>query len=128
MNLLLDTHIILWATTRPAQLSQEARRLLLDEQNTLFFSAASIWEIAIKHGLGKPDFTTDPSVLNRALLDHCYVSLPITGAHALAVTRLPLIHRDPFDRLLIAQATAEGITLLTADQDIAAYPGPIMLV
>ena len=92
------------------------------------FSAASIWEVAIKNGLGRADFSVDPRVLRRGLLEHGYVELPVTGAHAAAVDVLPDIHRDPFDRLLIAQAHAEGLTLLTADRVIGRYPGPIQVI
>lgn len=89
------------------------------------FSAASVWEVAIKSALGRDDFSVDPRVLRRALLDNGYVELAISGAHAAAVLDLPPIHRDPFDRLLVAQAQVEGIALLTADATVARYPGPI---
>jgi PIN domain nuclease of toxin-antitoxin system len=89
------------------------------------FSAASIWEVSIKAGLGRADFNLDAAVFRRALLDSGYLELPITGAHAAAVGRLPDLHRDPFDRILIAQAIVEGVTLLTADQAVLSYPGPI---
>jgi PIN domain nuclease of toxin-antitoxin system len=92
------------------------------------FSAASVWEIAIKASLGRDDFTVDSRVLRRGLLDNGYEELPISGAHAAAVADLPLLHRDPFDRLLVAQAQVEGITLLTADALVARYPGPVRLV
>ncbi len=88
-------------------------------------SAASIWEVTIKHGLRQPGFVPDPHLLRRSLLNSGYVDLPITSDHALAVGQLPRLHKDPFDRLLIAQATVEGVTLLTSDTAVAAYPGPI---
>lgn len=102
--------------------------LLADERYTLLFSPGSLWEVAIKSGLGRADFTVDARLLRRGLLDHGYVELPIAGTHAVAVADLPPIHKDPFDRLLIAQAQVEGITLLTHDPLVAQYPAPIRLV
>ena len=84
--------------------------------------------MAIKAGLGRSDFKADPHLLRRGLLDNGYEELPINSAHAAAVGQLPAIHRDPFDRLLVAQATAEGVMLLTADTLVANYPGPILKV
>ena len=115
MKLLLDTHLLLWAAGDPGRLSPVARALIEDAGNELFFSAASLWEISIKHGLGRADFQADPRVLRRALLDNGYSELPIISEHAVAIEGLPPIHKDPFDRMLVAQATVEGITLLTAD-------------
>ncbi len=94
----------------------------------MFFSALSIWEVAIKSALNKKDLNTDPRVLRRGLLDAGHIELPITSEHAVAVRDLSVIHKDPFDRLLIAQATVEGITLLTVDRQVAKYPGPIRKV
>lgn len=128
MILLLDTHLLLWAASQPEQLSEAARARLLDESNELWFSSASIWEVTIKAGLGRKDFRVDPYLLRRGLVDNGYLELPITSGHALAVHHLPPIHRDPFDRMLIAQAESEGILLLTADSTVAGYPGPIQLV
>ena len=91
----------------------------------MVFSAASLWEVAIKNGLGREEFSVDPRLLHRGLLENGYVELPVTGAHAAAVDLLPPIHMDPFDRILIAQAQIEGITLLTADEVVTRYPGPI---
>ena len=125
MNLLLDTHVLLWAAGLPERLPSDARALLQDEDAKPFFSAASLWEVTIKSGLGRADFRVDPRVLRRGLLENGYVELPVTGAHAVEVDLLPLIHKDPFDRLLVAQARVEGITLLTADKLVARYPGPI---
>ena len=125
MNLLLDTHVLLWAAGMPERLPGDVRELLEAEDAKPFFSAASLWEIAIKSGLGRADFRVDPRVLRRGLLENGYAELPVTGAHAVAVDLLPPIHKDPFDRLLIAQARVEGLTLLTADRLIARYPGPI---
>lgn len=128
MKLLLDTHLLLWAAGCPEQLSNTARSLLEDEENELFFSAASLWEIAIKRGLGRDDFRVDARVLRRGLLDNGYGELPIASEHAVAIDNLPPIHKDPFDRILVAQAMVEGITLLTADGLVAQYPGPIRQV
>ena len=128
MKLLLDTHILLWAANEPERLSAQAIALLEDPDNELLFSAASLWEVSIKNSLGRDDFKVDARLLRRGLLDNGYVELPITSAHAVYVESLPAIHKDPFDRILIAQATAEGITLVTADGMVAKYPGPIRQV
>jgi len=129
MKLLLDTHLLLWtAQGAEHRLSSDARALISDEANELSFSAASIWEIAIKSGLGRPDFNADPHLLRRALLDNDYVEIPVTSAHAAAVALLPPIHKDAIDRILVAQAATEGVTLLTTDSAIAGYAGPIRAV
>ncbi|WP_309083223.1 type II toxin-antitoxin system VapC family toxin [Chelativorans sp.] len=128
MKFLLDTQLLLWAADRPDRLSKAATDLLELPFIELFFSPASLWEIVVKTSLGRPDFQVDASVLRRALIDSDYVELPITSAHALAVGTLPPIHKDPFDRILIAQAMIEGITLLTADSRLVQYPGPVQRV
>jgi PIN domain nuclease of toxin-antitoxin system len=128
MKLLLDTHLLLWAANDSSRLSADARRLLEDPDSELLFSVASLWEIAIKSGLGRDDFRVDARLLRRGLLDNGYDELPIISAHAVAIDGLPPLHKDPFDRLLVAQAMAEGITLLTSDPLVAAYPGPIRQV
>ncbi|HET8796418.1 MAG TPA: type II toxin-antitoxin system VapC family toxin [Thermoanaerobaculia bacterium] len=128
MKLLLDTQLLLWAAGRPERLSARAKRQLNDPDNELLFSAASLWEIAIKNSLGRDDFRVEPRVLRRALLDNGYVELPITSEHAVNVDALPPIHKDPFDRLLLAQALVEGVTLLTADAQLARYRGPVRKV
>lgn len=125
MKLLLDTHLLLWAAGTPKRVPAAARRLIEDTGNTLLFSAASLWEIAIKRGLGRADFQVDARLLRRGLLDNGYEELPITSEHAVFIESLPDIHKDPFDRILVAQATVEGIALLTSDAVIAQYPGPI---
>jgi PIN domain nuclease of toxin-antitoxin system len=125
MKLLLDTHLLLWAAGEPERLSEEVRGLLNAKENDLLFSAASLWEITIKSALGRDDFQVDARLLRRGLLDNGYSELPISSAHAVAIDGLPLIHKDPFDRILIAQATFEGITLLTSDSRVMQYPGPI---
>jgi PIN domain nuclease of toxin-antitoxin system len=127
MKYLLDTHLLLWAAGDPARLPAEARALIDAADSELFFSAASLWEIAIKRGLGRDDFRVDARVLRRGLLDNGYSELPLASAHAVAIEGLPPIHRDPFDRVLVAQATVEGITLLTADSMVGQYPGPVHL-
>jgi PIN domain nuclease of toxin-antitoxin system len=126
MKLLLDTHLLLWAACD--QLPPGAAALIDDPANELIFSAASIWEVTIKNSLGREDFKADPHLLRRGLLDNGYVELPITSEHTLAVSQLPHHHKDPFDRLLVAQATVEGITLVTSDPIVASYPGPIRRV
>ncbi len=125
MNLLLDTHVLLWAAGTPERLPDEARALIENPETRPVFSAVSLWEITIKNGLGRADFSVDPRLLRRGLLENDYTELPITGAHAAAVDLLPPIHKDPFDRLLVAQAQIEGLLLLTADETVARYPGPI---
>ena len=128
MKLLPDTHLILWAYDDPDKLSKLALEFIDDTHNELYFSSLSIWETAIKSALHKKDFRVDARALRRGLLANGYSELPITGEHAVATYSLPLIHKDPFDRLLIAQATVEGITLLTSDRQVAKYPGPIRKV
>jgi len=125
VKLLLDTHLLLWAASAPERLPAAALTLLDDAANILLFSAASLWEIAIKRSLGRADFQVDPRVLRRGLLDNGYEELSISSEHAVFIDSLPDLHKDPFDRILVAQATVEGITLLTADAVIAQYPGPI---
>ncbi len=128
MKLLLDTHLLLWAAGSPGQLPAKARILMEDLQNEILFSAASIWEIVIKRSLGRSDFQVDARVLRRGLLDNGYQELAITSEHTVFIDSLPLLHKDPFDRILVAQATVEGITLLTADVLVAQYPGPVQQV
>ena len=128
MKLLLDTQLLLWAAGTPERLSGQARPLLEDPANELLFSPVSLWEIAIKRGLGRADFQVDARVLRRGLLDNGYVELPLTGEHAVAIEGLPPLHKDPFDRILVAQAMVEGVVLLTADTMVAQYPGPVRRV
>jgi len=128
MKLLLDTQILLWAAGQPDHLSATARELLADQQNELLFSAASLWEIAIKRGLGRKDFRVEPRLLRRGLLDNGYRELSVTSEHAVTIDILPPIHKDPFDRILVAQALVEGIILLTVDPLVAQYPGSVQKV
>jgi len=128
MKILLDTHLLLWAASEPRRLSKQARMLIDNPQNEVLFSAASLWEVAIKCGLGREDFKVDARLLRRGLLDNGYSELPIMSEHVVATESLPLIHKDPFDRILVAQATVEGIMLLTVDSLVSKYPGPIRTV
>jgi len=128
MKLLLDTRLLLWANQGVESLPPEAQPLMSAPENELFFSVASLWEVVIKCGLGRDDFQVDPRLLRRGLLDNGYRELPILSEHVVTIGALPPLHKDPFDRLLIAQAMVEGITLLTADARVAEYPGPIRCV
>ncbi len=128
MKLLLDTHILLWSALRPKRLSAAARTLINDPRNELLFSVASLWEIAIKKALGREDFRVEVRLLRRNLIENGYTELPITGEHAVNVDGLPRLHKDPFDRLLLAQAHTEGITLVTADAQLAGYGGAVLMV
>lgn len=128
MKLLLDTRVLLWAAEKSDRLSSDARALISSKENELFFSAASLWEIAIKQGLHRTDFQVDARLLRRGLLDNGYGELPIMSEHVVAIDSLPLIHKDPFDRILVAQARVEGIILLTVDSCVAQYPEPIRMI
>ena len=125
MRLLLDTHLLLWAAA--GTLPEEAVPYFMDEGNELLFSSASIWEVVIKKGLGRPDFKVEPAVLYRGLLDNGYTELTVTSHHVLIVSDLPSIHKDPFDRILVAQAKAEGVTLLSSDKIVSQY-SPVIFV
>jgi len=127
MKLLLDTHILLCGAVMPERLSKWASSLIENPENEIMFSALSLWEIAIKTGRGRPDFRIDSGILRRGLFNNGYAELPVTGAHAAGLMSLPPIHKDPFDRMLVAQAMIEGLTLLTADPVVAKYPGDIRL-
>jgi PIN domain nuclease of toxin-antitoxin system len=128
MKFLLDTHLAIWALLDHPNLKAQARAILNNPENQFVFSVSSIWELAIKRGRQRGDFLYDPRVIRRQLLDDGCEELPVLGKHAVEVESLPPIHKDPFDRILIAQAMVEGITLLTADPVIAQYPGPIRKV
>ena len=128
MRLLLDTHVLLWTIAESRRLSAAARALIGEPDNQLTFSSASLWEIAIKTGRGRADFRIDAGILRRSLFDNNYTELAVTGAHAVALAGLPPIHKDPFGRMLVAQAIVEGLTLLTSDPAVAKYPGSIRLV
>ncbi|MGV3552643.1 type II toxin-antitoxin system VapC family toxin [Rhizobium sp.] len=128
MILLLDTHILLWMSIDQDRLSRNALQLLGDEENEIWFSAISILEMAIKQGLGKLDLRVPVDVYRTAMLAKGFNELPVRGEQAAYVARLPQLHKDPFDRLLVAQATVEGMLFLTADELLAQYPGPILKV
>ncbi len=128
MKLLLDTHLLIWAAEDSEEIPAGAQALIEAAENELYFSVASLWEIAIKRSLNRSDFQVDVRLLRRGLMDNGYNELAILSEHAVAVSSLPSIHKDPFDRLLIAQASVEGIMLLTSDAIMARYPGPIRLV
>jgi PIN domain nuclease of toxin-antitoxin system len=127
VKLLLDTHLLLWAAGQPDRVPTAAASMIEDSANELLFSAASLWEITIKVGSGREDFRVEPRLLRRGLLDNGYEELTVTGEHALAIESLPPLHRDPFDRMLVAQATVEGVLLLTTDRMVGGYPGPVRL-
>ena len=124
--MLLDTHMLLWAAA--GTLPKDAEKMVADGNNTLYFSPVSIWEIGIKKSLGRSDFKVDPEILRRGLLENQHQELPITSLHALAAGELPQIHKDPFDRMLLAQAKAEGMSLLTSDSTLCGYPGPVIFI
>ncbi len=128
MIYLLDTHLLLGLSLRPGKLSSEARAIIEEPTNGLMFSAAAIWEVAIKFALDRDDFTVDPRILRRGLVDNGYVELAVDGTHAGEVSSLPPHHADPFDRIQVAQARIEGLALLTADPKVARYGSPVHLV
>lgn len=128
MTLLFDTHLLIWSLLAPERLSQTAQDLITDPKADLAFSAVNIWEVAIKHALRKPGFDVDPVEMRDELIAIGYRELPVTSDHTIRVAGLPPHHKDPFDRLLIAQARVEAFTLVTADRLIARYPGPILKV
>ena len=125
MRLLLDTHIFLWAVAGSRLLKPAARRLI-EDADEVFVSAASIWEVAIKARLGK--IQADPRELAAAIDASGFVELPVSAAHAAAVVQLELHHSDPFDRLLIAQALAEPLRLVTVDEVLTRYSDVVLLV
>ena len=125
MKVLLDTHMLLWAANEPGLIPKAALNLINNSENELLFSAASLWEVVIKSSLGRDDFKVDARLLRRGLLDNGYIELPITSEHAVTVDGLPPHHKDPFDRILVAQALAEGVMLITTDRKLEAYLGSI---
>ena len=127
MRYLIDTHFILWLPIDFSGISRAARAILMNQDNDFLFSAGSLWEIGLKRAR-YDNFAFETKEIRRQLLENGYEELPVNGQHVVAVEFLAPIHKDPFDRLLIAQAMVEGITLLTADATIARYPGPIKKV
>lgn len=128
MRLLCDTHLLIWLAENDRRLTAKARGALDQAGTERVFSVASLWEIAIKFSLERPDFPIAPQIMRQGLVASGFVELTIDASHALAVVDLPKRHRDPFDRLLIAQARVEGLTLFTADAAVAAYGGAIELI
>ena len=128
MRLLVDTHLLLWAAAKSRRLPKEARRMLEDPANEIRFSAASLWEIVIKAALRKPDFKVDVALLRPALAEMGFVELPISGVHAERLGSLPPIHKDPFDRMLVAQSLAEPLVLVTNDGVLAGYGEGVKVV
>ena len=128
MKYLLDTHILLWAAADSPRLSVKARDIINNNGNELLFSPVSIWEIAIKAGLGRKDFTVNPNLFRRLLLDNGYIELAVSSLHAAATASLPDIHKDPFDRMLVAQSQTEGIMLLSADEKVTSYGNMVLAV
>ena len=125
MRLLLDTHVLLWTVGAPERLPPAALAEITDAANEVLYSAASIWEIAIKASLARADFANDPALIEREARQIGFIELPVTARHALAVDGLARHHKDPFDRLLLAQALVEPAWLYTADKQLARYDGPL---
>jgi PIN domain nuclease of toxin-antitoxin system len=127
MRFLLDTHLLIWFARGDARLSQKARGYIQDKENDVYFSAVSVWETAVKFGLRRSDFTLDPGAFRDGLRLHGFMELAVSSEHALVLPTLPKLHRDPFDRLLVAQAVAERMMLLTADRALATYPSTLLV-
>ena len=122
MQYLLDTHVLIWWITSDNRLSNTAKKLIQSRRNTLYWSAASSWEISIKHGLGRLIFDEDPEILLPSELDRNHVeTLVITNAHAFRANSLPNHHKDPFDRMLVAQAQIESLGIVTNDSVVRQY-------
>ncbi len=128
MRILLDTQVVLWALTDSPRLSQKARDLILEPANDIHFSAASIWEVAIKHRLARHDMPIPGHEATTLCKRAGYIELPVTSIHASATEDLPLLHNDPFDRVLVAQAKSEPMHLLTHDQVLPQYGDTILFV
>ena len=127
MKFLLDTHSFLWFFLEPNKLSKPARVILDNGDNEIYLSAISAWEIALKYGIGKLDLPEQPEIYVPARMSYSEITaLPVTLEHALRVHTLPPIHKDPFDRLLIAQAQAESLTIISADRAFTGYPVPVL--
>ena len=127
-KVLLDTHLVLWSALAPQRLPAKAAKLIGSRDSAMAFSVASLWEVAIKSSMGRPDFTVDASALRRWLLQEGFTELPIRPEHVLEVAHLAWHHRDPFDRLLVAQAALEGAVLWTADAALKPYGRMVKLV
>ena len=127
-QVLLDTHLVLWSALAPQRLPAKAAKLIGSRDSAMAFSVASLWEVAIKSSMGRPDFTVDASALRRWLLQEGFTELPIRPEHVLEVAHLAWHHRDPFDRLLVAQAALEGAVLWTADAALKPYGRMVKVV
>lgn len=125
MKLLVDTQILIWSTTSPERTPSLAQAQLEDLNNSVWFSVISLWEVAIKRALNKAAFTLEVGLWRDSLFEAGFQELPILGKHVFSLAGLPMLHKDPFDRLLLAQAIAENMLLLTTDGILASYPGPI---
>lgn len=125
---LVDTQVLLWNVYGSKKLPARVARLFRDGRHQFFYSAASLWEIAIKAARGRDDFVADAAEIRDALEDNGFLELQIAGEHAVAVSKLPPIHGDPFDRMLVAQAIVEPMALITSDERLAAYPATIEVV
>jgi len=121
MKILLDTHIALWALTGSPRLPQKARTMILDAGNSIYFSAATVWEIAIKHRLARGNMPISGEEARELFNEAGYLELPVTSQHAATTEKLPMHHADPFDRILVAQAKSEPMRLLTHDSKLPAY-------
>ncbi len=128
MQLLVDTHLLLWSVAASKKLPPTAREMLTDPANDVFYSAVSVWEIAVKSGLGRDDFQVDMPSLLQAFVTAGFVELAITSTHAARVTSLPDLHKDPFDRLLVAQALSEPALLLTNDAQLGQYGAHVQVI
>lgn len=128
MIYLLDTHLLLWAAGAPERLSGTTKSILEDPTAGLMFSSATTWEVAIKSSLGRTDFSVDARLFRRGLLENGYTELAIDSRHTVATAELPDLHKDPFDRIQVAQARVEGLVLLTTDEQVARYGSPVELV
>jgi PIN domain nuclease of toxin-antitoxin system len=128
LKVLLDTQIVLWAAVAPERLSPRAHEILTAPDTEVTFSVVSVWEVAIKNGLRRHDFPISPDLLRDTALDTGWEELPVLARHAIAVANLPLIHGDPFDRLLVAQARVESMELVTSDRTLWRYGDPVRRV
>lgn len=128
MRYLLDTHLLIWLALGDRKLPQEVADIHEDPESELYFSVISVWETAMKQALGRKDFQVDAGLLRADLLNEGYVEILVESRHALEVRNLPKLHRDPFDRMLVAQSRVEGLVLLTSDEDICKYQGTVKRV
>lgn len=121
MNFILDTHLLLWTSTNDEKLPRAAKAIIADSQNVLWASVISFWEVAIKSAKRLPDFPYEVGELRTGLIANGYKELSVESSHVLTLRQMPMLHTDPFDRLLVAQAISEGFTFLTADRKLAQY-------